>query len=408
MRVRFYIERRRGEDGRLLTIRRPIIMTVAFYGKRVLISTGKNVDLQWWDPDKQLVKEIYPDAGAINGWLKTLEFTASAAWKALASLSEKPGVSDFRETFEKLRPRFSGGFFDVMFLFMEEGSRRWSSSTYKKVRTFYDQLRIFEKEDSYIVSFKTINEEFLIRFLSNQRKQEKAEMTILKNVNTLVWFLNWATDEGYNIYSTYRRFYSMLNQHQDQLKKSSVYLEWVELMQFFNYSAGDTKIERVRDIFCLMCFTGISFSELRNLKKEDVTERFLIIGTRKGSKRQVPFNKYSKAILDRYANRYYRDNSALPPLSMVTINKYLRIIAGELGLTRRVKVPKIEGGMLPLMKIITAGVAVQTFIMNSLQLDIPPEVISAFTGVNKDQRVRLLKQEIANREMEKFNNIQPQ
>ena len=144
MRVRFYIEKRRGDDGELLARQRPIFMTVAFNGNRIMISTGKNVDLRWWDPERQRVREEHADANVLNNWFDDLKANASVVWKALAVQSLKPEVKDFKREFERLKPRFSGGFFDVFFLFIEEGSERWSSSTYKKVRSFYKNLKSYD------------------------------------------------------------------------------------------------------------------------------------------------------------------------------------------------------------------------------------------------------------------------
>gem|GEM_PF-1011694 len=405
MRVRFYIEKRRGKDGKLLKTRRPIFMTVAFHGKRVMISTGKFVDLNWWDHEKQQVNEAYPDARLINVWLESLAYTAGIIWRSLASLSEKPGAEDFRKEFERLRPRFSEGFFEVMFLFMKEGSAHWSSNSYRKVRTFYGKLQEFSRETGYPMRFDRMNDVFLDAFSTFQSEKGMSDVTVQKMVNTLVWFLNWATRQGYNVYHDYRRFYRLLGSTARPVPPRPLYLEWQELMKFRNYRTDVPRKERICDLFCLMCFTGIRFSELGHLQKGDTGEHNIFIRGRGKKDRVVPLNKYAQHILNKYRDRYYRDNLALPPASAVTVNKYLSVIGKELGLYRRVRDPHegVEGR--PLFEMLTAGVAVQTFIMNALRLEVPPEVIAGLTGVQNDQRIALLRQEIANEEIKKFNDI---
>lgn len=405
MRVRFYIESRRGEDGLLLTRRRPIFMTVAFNGNRVLIATGKHVDLSWWDKEKQRLSEMHPESGEINGWLDGLAFTASAVWKALASLSEKPGANEFREEFEKLRPRFSGGFFDVMLLFMEEGSNRWNRRTYLKVRTCYNQLKDFEKSEDYVMNFKSVNDNFISLFQRFSEKKKQSGYTLLKSVNILVWFLNWATEKGYNVYRDYKKFYKILSLKPVKEVRVPLYLEWEELMKFYDFTTDHTRKERCCDLFCLMCFTGLRFTEITELKKSDVGEKTITIRKKERKIREVPLNKYSKAILLKYSNRWYRENAAMPSVSMITLNKYLKEIVKECGISRKVQHPLNPENRISIDQLITAGMAVQTFIMNALKLDIPVEVIASFTGVNRDQRVILLKQELAKSEMEKFNKI---
>lgn len=380
-------------------------MTVAFHGKRILISTGKFVDLKWWDHTKQQVHEAAPDARLINTWLDTLAYTAGIVWRSLASLSVKPGAGDFRREFERLKPRFSEGFFEVMFLFMKEGSERWSSSSYRKVRTFYHQLQEFSSVTGYPMRFDRVDNAFLEAFMAFQSEKGRSEATVHKMVNTLVWFLNWATREGYNVYNDYRRFYRQLGKLSRPARRRSLYLEWNELMLLLNYQTATPGKARVCDLFCLMCLTGIRFSELSRLKRTDVDkDRILIRGNGKKD-RTVPLNSHAQQILGRYANRYYRDNLALPPVSVVTVNKYLQVIGKEAGLYRKVKDPRDGSTEQPLYTLLTAGVALQTFIMHALRLAIPSEVISGITGVHADQRIAQFKQEIASREIKKFNDI---
>ena len=405
MRVRFYIEKRRGDDGELLTKRRPIFMTVAFHGKRVLITTGKNVDLKWWDHPVQKVRETHPDASVINRWLETLVYTAGNVWKTLASLSENPGAEEFRSEFERLRPRFSGGFFDVMILFMEEGSQRWSTGSYRKVRSFYNQLREFEKEEAYPLQFNAIHADFFHRFISHQEQKGRAAITVRKMVNMLVWYLNWATDRGYNVHNNYRGFYKLLEKESPSQRSVPVYLEWNELMQFMNYSTDTPRKERVRDLFCLICFTGLRYEELKRLRKDDVASSFLTVRKGDDSMRQIPVNSQAASILEKYKHRYYRDNAALPPASVVTVNKYIRNIARELRMHREVPDRDDQSKRVPLWEVLTAGAGVQTFIVHALRLEIPTEVISTFTGVTSDVRIKLLEQEMATKQIKKFNEL---
>jgi site-specific recombinase XerD len=405
MRVRFYIEKRRGDDAELLTKRRPIFMTVAFHGKRLLITTGKNVDLKWWDHAEQKVNGTHPDAPVINNWLETLAYTAGNVWKTLASLSENPGAEEFRSEFERLRPRFSGGFFDVMILFLEEGSQRWSTGSYMKVRSFYNQLREFEKEEAYPIQFNTIHADFLDHFINHQGQKGRSATTIRKMVNMLVWYLNWATDKGYNVHNNYRGFYKMLEKEPAPKKSAPVYLEWNELIKFMNYKTDTPRKERVRDLFCLICFTGLRFEELRRLRKDDVSSAFLSVRKVNGSVRQIPLNSQAAAILAKYEHRYYRDNAALPPASVVTVNKYIRAIAKELKMFREVLDRDDQSKMVQLWEVLTAGAGVQTFIMHALRLEIPVEVISTFTGVTSDRRIKLIEQEMAMKQIKKFNEF---
>ncbi len=391
MRTRFYIEKRKGEDGLLLMGDRPIFMTVSFHGKRALISSGKKIDVHWWDAEGQKVRAEYPDARVLNSWLENMRQTAIAAWQSISHM-DNPDLASFREAYKQLKPQFSRGYFDVFFLFMEDGSLRWSKATYSKVRTIYKHLKEFEAEYSLELDFRQMDAKFLEKFKNFYKERGNSESTTLKAVNTIVWFLNWATKQRYNIFTDYKNFYKELKDDpvNSLSKEHEVFLEWEELLRIFNLSLEEPKQQRARDIFCFICFTGIRFSELQTLKKEHVFENRIIINRQSAKTRIVPLNNFAKQIVTKYENKYYRNNAALPVMSMVTLNKYTRMIARESGLGKK-------------SDSITAGVGILTFIMNALNLDIPAEIIASYTGVSNDRRIKILKQEMAKREMEKFD-----
>ena len=403
MNVRFYIERRKDGDGKLMVRERPVFMRASFRGQRVMIGTGMRVDFHGWDPERQRVRSTFPGAHAANAWLDVHVETAELTWKALSGSREGPDPVRFRDVFLELRPRFSRGFFDVFFLFLESGVSRWSASTYRKVRTIYNHLRAMEEETGIRLTFQQMNGSFLERFQTFCRKKGYSPATIRNEVGILVWFLNWATEQGYNIHREYRKFYSML-EPAGSPSGEVLSLQWEELMKILHYQSGNRKTDRIRDIFCFMCFTGIRFSELRNLKKQDVGEDAVIVRRSKGQSRRLPLTRYSREIYRCYEHRYYMDNTAFPAMSVITVNKYLKRIAMEAGLNRKVKPVKAGETDVPLHERITAGIAVNTFIAHALALDIPMEVISGFTGVRHDSRVRRMKEELGKKEIARFDS----
>ena len=88
------------------------------------------------------------------------------------------------------------------------------------------------------------------------------------------------------------------------------------------------------------------------------------------------------------------------------MNKYLRLIGKEVGLNRKIFGISEEGEKVPLYERLTAGIAVNTFIASALELKVPVEVISSFTGVQNDSRVRRIKVDLVREEMKKFDQKQ--
>ena len=185
--------------------------------------------------------------------------------------------------------------------------------------------------------------------------------------------------------------------------RTRIFLQWEEVMKIRNFIPVNRRMERVRDLFCFMCFSGVRFTELQALKKEDIGGEEIIIRKKNGNLRRLPLNKYARALYQAYENKYYLNDTAFPSISAITMNKYLRMIGKGTGLNREVIEASEDGIKVPLYELLTAGIAVNTFIANALELEVPIEIISDFTGVRNDSRVRRIKKDLALEEMKKFD-----
>ena len=219
--------------------------------------------------------------------------------------------SSFERVFQELKPVYSGGFFEVFYLFLESGMTHWSPATYRKVRTIYKHLREFEDATGFGISFGKMNGDFLEQFKSFYDEKGNAPATTHKAINILVWFMNWASENGYNINQEYRKFYKTLDRSRNSSSRP-LFLKWDELSGIRDMDCKNRKMERVRDLFCFMCFTGIRYSELQNLRKEDLSKNEIIIRKKPGKTRSVHMNSPALEIHSRYKNKYYLNNTGLP------------------------------------------------------------------------------------------------
>jgi integrase len=404
MRTRFYIEKRNDDSGRLLREKRPVFMSVTFKGNRLIIGTGIKTDINGWDADLQRVKIAYPDSRGNNSWLSTLHETAEKAMNALQHSGNEVSVESFRAHFQKLKPEYSSGFFDIFFQFMESGISRWSSSTYRKVRSIYKLLRDFEDQTKFGLSFDSMDEKFLESFTAFCAKKDYKNSTIYKAVSILVWFLNWASEQKFNVYRDYRQFYKLMEPLQETTR-TMLSLKWEELVKLKEHISDSRMMERARDLFCFMCFSGVRFSELQLVKKEDLNAEELIIRKPGGRVRKIPLNKYGREIYLAYENKYYLNNTAFPSMSIITMNKYLKMMGKGSGLNRAVPAASEGGDWVPLHTRLTAGIAVNTFIANALELDVPAEIIAEYTGIRNDSRVKRIKRDLAGEEILKFDQL---
>lgn len=200
----------------------------------------------------------------------------------------------------------------------------------------------------------------------------------------------------------HRKIYRKMEPSKEN-SRSHLYLWWDELMKIQAFTPGNRRMERVRDLFCFICFSGVRFSELQILLKEDVGVEEIVLRKKGGNLRRLPLNKYAQEIYQTYENKYYLNNTAFPSISIMTMNKYLRLIGKEVGLDREVAAVTGDGTRVPIYERLTVGIAVNTFIANALELEVPVEIISGFTGNQNDSRVRRIKMDLAKEEVKKFD-----
>jgi len=252
------------------------------------------------------------------------------------------------------------------------------------------------------MSFNNLDAIFLKKFLAFYAEKGYSESTTHKAINILVWFMNWATDNGYSHDRKYRNLYKLLT----PVKKSArpyLFLSWEELMKVRDFTPDKRKLERVRDLFCFMCFTGIRFTHLQTLTKEDIGGEDIVIRKKRGALQKLPMNKYAREISQVYENKFYLNNAAFPSMSIITMNKYLRQIGQEIRLDRQVPGTSGNGSKAPLYERLTAGIAINTFIANAIELGVSADVISSFTGVRNDSRISRIKSDLEKQEIGKFD-----
>ncbi len=106
-----------------------------------------------------------------------------------------------------------------------------------------------------------------------------------------------------------------------------------ELQQLTQKQLHAKRLDQVRDLFLFQCYTGLSYSDLAQLRPDMVVERSgvkFLYGERKktGNRFMLPFTPQAAAIADRY-------NYTLPMLTNQKYNAYLKEIADLCGIDKR-------------------------------------------------------------------------
>ena len=226
-------------------------------------------------------------------------------------------------------------------------------------------------------------------------------------MKNLHWFLRWASDEGYLKNDDFRKFNPRLKTVTD---KEVVFLTWEELMAVYslNFPEGKKYLERVRDVFCFQCFTSLRYSDVSNLKHEDIADGLIRVVTEKtGDTISINLNKYSAAILEKYKN----EEKPLPVVSNQKMNKWIKEICFIAGIDQPMTTVYYKGAERieethPKYELIGTHTGRRTFICNALTMGIPPATVMEWTG-HSDYKAMRPYIKIADRAkaeaMEKFN-----
>jgi len=152
-------------------------------------------------------------------------------------------------------------------------------------------------------------------------------------------------------------------------KHSREYLEKKEIDIIYNKKFASKSLERVRDIFIFSCYTGLSYSDIADLKTENIRMAFdnnlWIMGER--NKTKVKFNvrllDIPKDIISKYSKKCNNGN-LLPCITNQKMNEYLKEIAQICGINKN----------------ITFHVARHTFATLCLTEGVPIESVSKMLG----------------------------
>jgi len=256
----------------------------------------------------------------------------------------------------------------------------------KKLKSFDKARQFVNRYGTYKIEFTSINKQFVNHFIKFHKYMGFTNSFCDKNLGVVKAFMNWALDNDYITDDRFRRLKTGLKKLD---KKANIYfLLEEELHHLTHMKIEDPKLDRVRDIFCFGCYTGLRYSDIENFKKSNIHGDQYIITTIKTGK-TLSNRLYPPAlkILDKY-----KDNelpNALPVISNQKMNDYLKELGPIAGLDREITYIHQSGGKvsetyLPLYEKLSTHVARKTFITYLINSGESKEVVAAITGQGLD------------------------
>lgn len=274
-------------------------------------------------------------------------------------------------------------FFNSFEEFIETNRSVRAQGTITKYNSVLNFLKDFSNDKGYSLRFDTINVSFYERF----RDYCFNERNTLNNyfgklISIVKTFMNWSYQRGYHDNTEFKNFKAP----QDRIEV--IYLTMDELMALFNHDFESKRLKHVRDFYCFGCFTGLRFSDIKNLKSSNIFDDYLelnIVKTKTIGHR-IPLNNYAIQILNKYKNTLYEP---LPKISGQKFNEYIKECCEKVKINTPINITRYIGKkrvdkVLPKHKLITSHTARKTFVTNSLVLGMKEMVVKNITGHKDD------------------------
>ena len=379
--VNFYLKNPKEENKASL-----IYLFFSFSGKRLKYSTSENIQPKHWNAAKQRVKRTYTGSVEVNAYLSRIEEEALKIHRMYLVKGESPSTEtirqDLKEAFSKLE-NDNMGFFYAYDLFIELTKDRVKERTTKKYRTLKNHLTEFKKITKQPIEFDTIDIHFFEKFVNFYIKNlGLLNNTIGKYTATLKTFLSWAAKRKYHKNYEFLEF-KVLKEEAD-----IVYLEYAELMKLYELDLeAIPRLANVRDVFCFGCFTGLRFSDIQQLKKEDIRKDTINLNSIKTKESlRIPLNQFAQNILSKFDNK----EAFLHVISNQKMNAYLKELCKMAGIDAPITLTKFRGSERiefhkPKHDFISTHTARRTFVTLSLEQGMRPEIVMQITG-HKDYK----------------------
>ena len=228
--------------------------------------------------------------------------------------------SDFNNKFKQIKTQTRKGFFELANEFIEtkKNANQWSVNTIQNIRAVIKNIKKFEAHYNIKIVYNTFLEsnEFVDKWLSFcYNELNHIDNTVGSSIAIIKRILIYGSKKKYHNINDLSHL-KVIKQETDD-----VALTYDELMYYYHFDFGDKKyLEKVRDIFCIGCFTGQRFSDYSIFNKLDYKNGMIQKRTKKTKHKTiipVDANAKLKYLLQKY-------DFSLPKISEQKFREYLK------------------------------------------------------------------------------------
>ena len=339
----------------------PVYLRISLEGRTVNLSTGIFIKTEFWDNKKKAIKSKHPDATKLNCRINDDKSRIFDIDYDLQK-NDKRSIDTIKAAYTKKgeKGHTLNALIEYTIQIIKNGiGKSYAIGTLNHYKSFQTKIvgylkEVYSKQDINLselnMSFITKFEHYMSATCKNQVNTIAKEMSRLKKIIHLGVSHEWLKTDPFRNYK----------KKTIEANRQALTQQEVDMLSALDLTGH---LERVRDIFIFTCFTGLSYSDLANLKKENIISavdghKIIHIERKKTFEVcNIPLLPRAEQILNKYKGHPISENKGilLPVISNQKMNEYLKII----------------GSKAKLSKQVTCHIGRHTFATVSLEMGVP-------------------------------------
>lgn len=256
------------------------------------------------------------------------------------------------------------------------------ASTIAIYNNVVSSIQAFKELKKCNTSLDNINLDFYVEYTDYLKFEKKfTTNTVAKYIKTIKTFMHEAKDRGFTANEQFKsKRFKVVTEDTDTVYLSAIELEKMHKLDLSN----NPRLDRVRDLFLVGAWSGLRFSDYKDISPKNISGDFMTIKAVKTQKEIViPIHDTIKSIIEKYQDK---TNNSLPPtISNVKMNEYIKEVAKEAELNEVIEVKITKAGRTLIKNVakhtlITTHTARRSFATNMYLMGVPTITIMAVTG----------------------------
>ncbi|MCR9062624.1 MAG: site-specific integrase [Cytophagales bacterium] len=379
----------------------PIVLYVHYCNNRIKIPTGEKIEPKYWDFKNQEVRrsKILPNHPEFNTRLRKLKALAEDILRIYLNDNDQqyPSRENYRNLLkETLNPGLKKEFDSkptlIQFIetYLSECETKLNPQTGKPLKI--NTIRVYRQAYRQLLEFVDLNFKnkpfnyqnidyyFYVKFQEFLIKEKNfSTNTVGKHIRTLKTFFLEANSRGYMENFSAEKFKGVSE------KTDSIYLNTKEIETLFNLELSNNKrLEKVRDLFIVGCWTGLRFSDFTKISENNIKSGFITLLTQKTKVEVViPIHSQVVSIMERYKGV---TNNSLPlPMSNQKMNEYLKELGKMAKIDEENTISYTKGGKMVIVtkkkyELMQSHTCRRSFATNQYLAGFPSHSIMQITG----------------------------